>query len=875
MSESQYNYLFVSDFHIASGLDPVEKTYHPREDFYYDREFLRFLLWADAHRESDGAAWELVFDGDCFDFLPIQTTLYDYQKFVFAKQYQKTKDGWGEDFFAGVETFDSGDADLGGEAAFEDYGTVLEEEDFFEGIDEDMPGFGAAYREDAGLDSWLSAETIDPALDPIKNWTNRNGFLPTPGISVSRLELIFRGHPCFLQALAWWVSRGHRLVFLAGNHDLELNWSQVRSELRILIYEAYSEFLGGGYGTPCVELPTAAIQGIPSDLKEEIFQERIDFHSWFYLKKGIFYAEHGNQYEMGNSVSNMLRPWLETNAKVATQTGPNSANLIPLTVMNHPLGSVIVESLVGPLEDKYPQWENVGSLSQFLVDIFRKDPLYMLDLIFVRSGEFWTKLRSLWELTKDHPGEHEFPTDAELEEYATIQGLPGYLGRVLYSAWSRPLLSYPWLRKRLFGPERILFWLIVWLLLTLLTAAGLWLWFGVLSPALTTLLAKTALPSAIGDQALSDLILNNLNFLLAVVGFLGTYQLLKNLAGKLGTTLLWLASAFAREDLQRIIDRYILPRDYIRKGAERIHAILSENLRPEDVPYFYIMGHDHHPNFRIIERMPVDAFQSPRIGNTCYVNTGSWLPSFSDTDLRRLRTGGLDSEFTFFKVVRVDMGAESYYAPELLRWNDFAERAEPQVIPSDKVDKERDKEILQRIVAGDETPLDWDPQEILTNYRVQPATTRLYEQLARGLEKIKGTTCETFSRAWDGEWRVAYTLWNGRRLCTVSLKRPDRLPKLIRAIRKHGWVRGWGKATERDPMRVTIPIADGLGEAIEKSDEISDVTRDVIVQELERGNAFATLAVADDQVAHDLLTAFGIIERETATGGWSPDLGRP
>ncbi len=70
MSDNEFNYLFVSDFHVAMGIDPQHRITNPREDFFYDEEFYRFLQWADEHPEDD-RKWELVFVGDCFDFLPI------------------------------------------------------------------------------------------------------------------------------------------------------------------------------------------------------------------------------------------------------------------------------------------------------------------------------------------------------------------------------------------------------------------------------------------------------------------------------------------------------------------------------------------------------------------------------------------------------------------------------------------------------------------------------------------------------------------------------------------------------------------------------------------------------------------------------------
>ena len=74
-NNGEFNYIFVSDFHVAAGIDPKINVYHPREDFYFDEEFLRFLVYMDQHREDNDKNWELIFNGDCFDFLPVETDL--------------------------------------------------------------------------------------------------------------------------------------------------------------------------------------------------------------------------------------------------------------------------------------------------------------------------------------------------------------------------------------------------------------------------------------------------------------------------------------------------------------------------------------------------------------------------------------------------------------------------------------------------------------------------------------------------------------------------------------------------------------------------------------------------------------------------------
>ena len=53
--------------------------------------------------------------------------------------------------------------------------------------------------------------------------------------SVWKLLVIRRGHPEFFAALERWVQQGGTIVFVKGNHDLELHWPLVQQAIRQLI----------------------------------------------------------------------------------------------------------------------------------------------------------------------------------------------------------------------------------------------------------------------------------------------------------------------------------------------------------------------------------------------------------------------------------------------------------------------------------------------------------------------------------------------------------------------------------------------------------------------------------------------------------------
>jgi hypothetical protein len=101
-------------------------------------------------------------------------------------------------------------------------------------------------------------------------------------------------------------------------------------------------------------------------------------------------------------------------------------------------------------------------------------------------------------------------------------------------------------------------------------------------------------------------------------------------------------------------------------AACRIHDHLRD--RDPDLRY-YILGHDHEADTRPMERKG-DGH------HVYYLNTGSWTPCFAEGK-RRLQTLGREVQFTFARLVQDEHG----YEADLLRWNDDAKRADPQITP--------------------------------------------------------------------------------------------------------------------------------------------------------------------------------------------------
>jgi UDP-2,3-diacylglucosamine pyrophosphatase LpxH len=93
---------------------------------------------------------------------------------------------------------------------------------------------------------------------------------------------ILADHPRWVAAVARLIEAGHRVLFVAGNHDVELAFPAVRA--------AVLDAIQGATGAP-LELAS-----------------RVRFRGWFHVTEGGVYLEHGSQYDPFNALPHALRP---------------------------------------------------------------------------------------------------------------------------------------------------------------------------------------------------------------------------------------------------------------------------------------------------------------------------------------------------------------------------------------------------------------------------------------------------------------------------------------------------------------------------------------------------------------------------------------
>src|SRR5438067_6361635 len=103
---------------------------------------------------------------------------------------------------------------------------------------------------------------------------------------VWKLRQTFARHPEVFDALARFLHKGNFLHIVRGNHDPEFHWPAVQAEFRTQLADRLS--LTGW--------------------ARRRLEQRIEFHPWFYLEPGLFYAEHGNAHDRYSVQSGFFNP---------------------------------------------------------------------------------------------------------------------------------------------------------------------------------------------------------------------------------------------------------------------------------------------------------------------------------------------------------------------------------------------------------------------------------------------------------------------------------------------------------------------------------------------------------------------------------------
>lgn len=160
-------------------------------------------------------------------------------------------------------------------------------------IDEDLYGFLQHIQEQAqgrSLELILNGDIFD--FDSVVKlpdyatyritWLEKSrGLFPEEEKARFKIKTVLEEHEEFVLALREFVQNGNRVVFVIGNHDLELHYPSVQAEIHTAL-----------------------------NLKEDE-KQRVRFCEWFYISNKDTLVEHGNQYDPYCVCQNPINPLIQ------------------------------------------------------------------------------------------------------------------------------------------------------------------------------------------------------------------------------------------------------------------------------------------------------------------------------------------------------------------------------------------------------------------------------------------------------------------------------------------------------------------------------------------------------------------------------------
>ena len=315
---AEFNYLFISDLHLSEGVSPKTGKIHRNEDFFHDTAFAQFINYH-VHLNRD------------------QNRPATYQT-----PWKLVLNGDVFDFLQVVSLPET----QGGQ---------------------------------------LTMHVMNAAGRSMSKQQKLTGNKEKYGLGTSEPEIVWKlnqisqGHPTFFQALAWFVATGNHVVLLKGNHDVELFWPAVQTCMHHLLATAYSEWrqqalVGEGE-------PLTFFDDLPESITLAEVSTAVTFPPNYYLEEGLFYAEHGCQYDPSNSFPNFADPRLPSDKEV----------------LELPFGSLFVRYFFNGIEAVHPFADNMKPMTRYAFWLLKNAPTATFQFLFTLVPGY---LAALWQVQK-------------------------------------------------------------------------------------------------------------------------------------------------------------------------------------------------------------------------------------------------------------------------------------------------------------------------------------------------------------------------------------------------------------------------------------------------------------------------------------------
>jgi len=271
----------------------------------------------------------------------------------------------------------------------------------------------------------------------------RRGLVSEQAKSEFKIRRILRDHVVWVEALHEFLSQGNHVVFVIGNHDLELHWPAVQKALRDALDP------------------------------EGVAGERLRICEFFTLAGGDTLVTHGNQFDTYNLCANPIHPfvWIGGRSRVRMPVG-NLANKLMLNGMG----------LFNPhLEASY-----IKSLWEYAIFFFRYvmriQPLLAWSWLWSAVATFLVSLNEGFRPAHTNP----FTVEARVDEMARRSRTRPGVVRTLKALSVHPAVFHPWrLARELWLDRALLLALAVWatfhVAVMLEWVAGIQPWWGLLA----------------------------------------------------------------------------------------------------------------------------------------------------------------------------------------------------------------------------------------------------------------------------------------------------------------------------------------------------------------------------------------------------------
>ncbi len=270
------------------------------------------------------------------------------------------------------------------------------------------------------FDSVVSIPT-DPVF--YVSWMEKHrGLSPKPEKSKYKIGVILEDHAEFVTALREFILRGHRVVFVIGNHDVEVHYPEVQMEIMHHL-------------------------NLPDKMKSAV-----RFVEWFYISNQDTLIEHGNQYDPYCMCEDPINPFVR------------GYNYITLKL---PFGNLACRYILNGMGFFNPHVDSnyIMSMRQYIVFFFKYIWKAQPGLVFTW---FWGALTTLYYSFADRlssPIRNPLRIEDRVLEIAEKSNAEPRMVRELKELFVAPAASNPYLLARELWLDRAFFIFIAFFLI--------------------------------------------------------------------------------------------------------------------------------------------------------------------------------------------------------------------------------------------------------------------------------------------------------------------------------------------------------------------------------------------------------------------------